>query len=290
MTQLGFLGLGSMGMGMARRLLQAGHDVVVWNRSPESVAVLVAEGARAARDPAEALASGASFSMFATDAVATDVLTLENLRASAGGFHANMASVSPRCSASLEQRCASLGVSYIASPVLGRPEVAAAGALNIVAAGPAETLREAQPFFDLMGKKTWVVGDRPEVANVVKVAVNYNIIHAIQALGESLALVESHGVNASEFTTLLSETLFGGVVYQGYGDLIARRAYQPQGFSLALGKKDLGLAQEIASSAGVELRSAPVLQEMFDEALSRPDFADCDWAVLAEIARSQDRE
>ena len=287
MAEVGFIGLGAMGMGMARRLIAAGHVVHVWNRSKGPVATLVGEGAVEAPTPAEALATGASFSMLANDSVAEAILSEDNLRLAKGGFHANMASVSPDCASRLSTLSSGLGVAYIASPVLGRPGVAAEGKLNILAAGSPEAIAEAQPYFDLMGVRTWPMGESAEVANLVKVAVNYNIIHAIQALGESIALVETVGVAAGDFVELLSRTLFGGVVYQGYGNLIANKQYLPQGFSLELGLKDLALAEEAAHNAGITLPTAGVLRTLFDAALATPELVDFDWSALAEITRGQ---
>ncbi|MGA1785197.1 MAG: NAD(P)-dependent oxidoreductase, partial [Pontimonas sp.] len=214
MATIGFLGLGNMGKSMAGRLIEAGHDVVVWNRSQEPVAEMVALGARAASTPAEALATGASFSMLANDQAAEAVLSAENF-AQGSGFHANMASVSPDCGARLATVAHDAGISYIASPVLGRPAVAAAGKLNILAAGDPDTIAQAEPYFSVMGVRTWPMGDKPEIANLVKISVNYNIIHALQALGESISLVEKSGVDPEAFVELLANTLFGGVVYQG---------------------------------------------------------------------------
>jgi 3-hydroxyisobutyrate dehydrogenase-like beta-hydroxyacid dehydrogenase len=285
MATVGFLGLGNMGFAMAMRLVDAGHDVVVWNRSPGPLERAIAQGARAASDPAEAIAQGVSFSMFANDQVADTVLSSEVLAAGSGGIHANMASISPSLATILQERSMAAGVTYLASPVLGRPPVAASGGLNILAAGPETAIDQVEPFYQLMGQRTWRLGDRAEVANLVKIAVNYTIIHAIQALAESVALVERHGVGASDFTDLLANTLFGGVVYTGYGDLIARSDYLPQAFSLELGKKDLHLAIDSAAQAGLTLPSADVLSRLFDQALARPDLVDLDWAALAEITR-----
>ena len=287
MADVGFLGLGSMGMGMARRLIAAGHTVHVWNRSKGPVEALVDQGATEATTPAAALATKASFSMLANDSVAEMVLSEDNLRAAEGGFHANMASVSPECGRRLSDLALRVGVSYLASPVLGRPAVAAEGNLNILAAGSPDAIAAAQPFFEVMGKKTWPMGDSAEVANLVKVAVNYNIIHAIQALGESIALVETAGVDASDFVELLSNTLFGGVVYQGYGNLIAQKEYLPQSFSLELGLKDLSLAEGAAQDAGITLPTSGVLRSLFEAALASPELVDYDWAALAEITRQQ---
>lgn len=284
MATIGFIGLGSMGKAMASRLVEAGHDVLVWNRSHGPVDELVALGARAASSPAEALATGASFSMLANDAAAEAVLTTENFEAGSG-FHANMASVSPDAGARLAAVAEAAGIEYIASPVLGRPQVAAAGKLNILAGGNPEAIAKAEPYYQVMGVRTWPMGEQPEIANLVKISVNYNIIHALQALAESISLVEKSGVDPEAFVELLANTLFGGVVYQGYGNLIAKKEYLPAGFTSDLGLKDLGLAEAAAAKVGASLPSAPVMRKVFETALARPDLDGLDWASIAEVVR-----
>ncbi len=287
MAQLGFLGLGTMGRQMARRLVAAGHEVRVWNRSPDPVADLVAAGAVAAASPAEALAADVSFSMLANDQAADEVLTLDHLAGEPGRLHVAMASLSPAAAGRLAGRHALAGVGYLAAPVLGRWTVAAEGNLNIIAAGAAADLERAAPYLEVLGKRVWVVGEDPRLANVVKAAVNYDIIHAFQAIGESVALVEANGVDAGLFTELLSSTLFPGPVYTGYGEMIAQSRFTPPGFTMALGSKDLGLAEEIAAEAGILLPTAPLLRVAFDTALASADLADVDWSGVAEITRRQ---
>ena len=282
MARVGFLGLGSMGQAMARHLIDAGHDVVVWNRSEGPRVELQRAGATAVETPREALAVDVSISMLANDPAADAVLSPENLP-EARVVHANMASVSPDMGEKLATRFAEAGHGYVACPVLGRPEVAAAGRLNILAGGDPRDISVLQPFFDPMRTKTWPMGDDARTAKVVKIAVNYNIIHAIQALAESVAITTAAGVKPAEFVEVLTQTLFGGVVYSGYGRLIAERHYTPQAFSLELGLKDLGLAESTARAAGIELPSSAVLREVFEKALADPDLVDKDWSALAEI-------
>jgi len=286
MARVGFLGLGSMGSAMATRLVDAGHEVVVWNRSEPPREEMAARGATAVDSAAEALAVDVSVSMLANDQAADAVLSAENLPEHRI-VHANMASVSPDMGDALAKRFADLGHGYVASPVLGRPNVAAAGGLNILAGGDEADVAELQPFYDVMGAKTWPMGANPHTANLVKIAVNYNIIHAIQALAESIALTSAAGVDPEEFVEVLTNTLFGGVVYSGYGNLIARRDYLPQAFSLELGLKDLGLAEGAAEAAGVSLPTSPALRELFEQALNQPELVDKDWSALAEMTLGQ---
>ena len=140
-----------------------------------------------------------------------------------------------------------------------------------------------------MGKKTWILGDDPSSANLVKIAVNYNILHTIQSLAESIAIVEQQGINANEFIDVLKGTLFGGVAHSGYGDQIANSRYEPTLFSLELGRKDLHLAMQAAKEAGVSLPTAQILDNLLGEALSDPELSSKDWAVLAEVTRKASR-
>lgn len=285
MTTLGFLGLGSMGSGMARRLVDAGHDVIVWNRSQGSVENLVAAGARNAEHPAEALAAEVSFSMLANDEAVESVLDADAVAAAKGNTHVLMASISPSLADRMAKRFADAGAEYVAAPVLGRPAVAAAGQLNILAAGPGEVIDALEPYLAVIGKRTWRLGERPSVANAVKAAVNYNIIHAMQAMGESIAMTERLGVDAEQFAELLSSTLFGGVVYTGYGQLIAKEEYSPPGFHIALGRKDLALAEEVAAATGVTPATMPALVDVFERALADEELRDYDWSAIAEVSR-----
>jgi len=283
-ASIGFLGLGTMGSAMARRLVDAGHEVAVWNRSPDAAAALVEAGAVAVTEPGEALAAGLSVSMLADDDAAEAVLD-DAAVALARGIHVNMASISPAEADRLEDRFRAAGAGYVAAPVLGRPAVAAQGRLNILAAGPLDEVARVQPILDVLGARTWRLGERPRVANVVKVAVNFNIIHAIQAMGESIAMTERHGVDPGLFHELLTSTLFDGVVYRGYGAEIVNGTYDPPGFVMALGFKDLRLAEEVARERGVALPTAPALRRVYEVALADPELAGYDWGAAAEVMR-----
>ncbi|MGM0931756.1 MAG: NAD(P)-dependent oxidoreductase [Actinomycetota bacterium] len=287
MTSLGFLGLGNMGSDMALRLIDAGHDVIVWNRSPERAEPLAKAGARVASTAAEALSADISFSMLANDNAVDEIFTDEVIRTCRAKTHVMMASISPALADRLAASFETAGASYVAAPVLGRPEVAAQGQLNILAAGKPESIERVGEYLELMGKRIWRFGEKPSVANAVKIAVNYNIIHALQAIGESVAISERHGVDPSTFVELLSSTLFGGVVYSGYGSLIAKQQYSPAAFQVSLGRKDLALAEEIAESAGLTPATLPALIDVFEKALADPELRDGDWSIIAEVTRRQ---
>jgi 3-hydroxyisobutyrate dehydrogenase-like beta-hydroxyacid dehydrogenase len=284
MAKVGFLGLGSMGRAMAGRLVDDGHTVHVWNRSPGAADELVARGAVLASSPAEALAQSMSLSMLADDRACEAVFDDVTLAAAAGP-HINMASISPAAADRLHDRFAAAGVAYASAPVLGRPAAAAAGQLNILTAGDEGALSPAQELFDVLGVRTWAFGPQPRVANVVKVAVNYNLIHTIQALGESIALVESQGVDPARFHQLLTSSLFDGVAYRVYGTEIVDGAYRPPGFGMALGAKDLGLAATVAEESDLLLPTLASLHRVFERALQDDDLRGADWGAAAEVTR-----
>jgi 3-hydroxyisobutyrate dehydrogenase-like beta-hydroxyacid dehydrogenase len=290
MTEIGFLGLGSMGSVMAARLVDAGHSVHVWNRSPAASEPLVAAGAVLARSPEAAIATGLFFSMLANDAAAESVFSAEALAAAPGGaIHVTHSTLSIAATERLASLHRDAGIDYIAAPVLGRPNVAAAGTLNIVAAGPASALETVAPYLDVLGKRTWSLGEDQTRAALVKIGVNYNLIHAMQALGESLALMEGGGVDGETFVEILTDVAFTGSAYTGYGKLIANRSYSPPGFAIALGLKDLGLTEQAADTLGVALPSAVVLRDMFETALADPALAELDWSAIAEVTRGRSR-
>lgn len=285
MAEIGFLGLGTMGSGIAGRLVGAGHDVAVWNRSPEAATPLVEAGALRVDTAREALARPLSFSMLANDAAADATLSADALEGEAGRIHVNMATISGGLASRLAERARASGVTYVAAPVLGRPQVAAAGKLNILAAGPSDVIASLEPYLAVLGVRTWNMGVDPASANVVKIAVNYNIIHALEAIGESVALVERYGVDADEFVDVLGSTLFGGVVYPGYGKIIAQRSYRPAGFTVELGLKDLSLAEEAAAERGLAMPTSPALRDVFERAVADPELSGADWSAIAEISR-----
>jgi len=286
-VSVAFVGLGRMGGQMALRLVQHGYDLTVWNRSDSAVVEeVVAAGARRVASVEEALQRDIVLSMLATDDAALGRFSPAVLeQAGAGTVHLNMATVSLAASDALTAAHRAAGVPYAAVPVLGRPEVAAAGQLNLVAAGPSSVIEAAAGPLGVLGKRTWLVGADPRTASLVKIAVNYNLIHAIQALAESLTLVEQGGVDGQQFVDLLTDTAFTGSAYTGYGALIAARKYSPAAFSVELGLKDLSLAEQAAGESGVTLPTAPVLRSLFERTLAEPELAALDWSAVAEITR-----
>ncbi len=286
MSSVAVVGLGSMGRPMARNLLAAGHEVTVWNRSPGPVEDLVAEGAHRAERIEDAFASGVVFSVLADDGAVADAFLDSGVlaQAPAGALHVNLATVSTPLARRAAAVHAGYGVGYLAAPVFGRATVAEQGALNVVVAGDPGQIDRVQELFDVIGSRTWRLGDVPEQANAVKILGNYLLACAIESLGEAVGLAEKAGVDPAQLVELMTTTLFPGPVYATYGGLIAERRYQPAGFTTVLGRKDVHLALDAADAVGATLPFGAVLREVFEQALAQGR-ADDDWASIAELRR-----
>lgn len=280
---VGFIGMGRMGRGMAARLAQEGHRIRAWNRSPEAAQGI--PGVIAVGTAAEAFAGDAAISMLADDAALEAVVVQGGLLDGAGrpAVHLGMSTISVALAERLTAIHGRAGVPYVSAPVFGRPDVAEAGKLNIVAAGPDTAIAAAAPLLDAMGAKTWRYGEEPKRANAVKLAGNFMLVAAIEAMGEACAFTEGHGVKGGDFLDLMTNTIFASPVYKNYGAAIAARRYEPPGFGLRLGAKDIRLALQAAETAGVPMPFASVLRDGLIEAMSHGD-ADKDLAALAEVS------
>ncbi len=282
---VGFIGLGGMGKAIATNLLRAGHGVTVWNRSAEVAEELAGEGAKVASTAAEAVAAGIIFSMLADDAAMRSVILdggmLDALPA--GAVHVNMATVSVALARDMAARHARRGVGYVAAPVLRRPNVAAEGKLEILTAGASDQIARVQTLLDVIGQKTWRFGDRPEQANAAKLGANFMIASAIEAMGEAASLVEGYDVSGGLFLEMITSTLFLGPVHAGYGGVIANQRYEPAGFKMTLGVKDVRLVLEAAEHSATPMPFASVLKDNLLDAIAHGD-ADHDWAALAEVS------
>ncbi len=282
--KIGFIGLGRMGHGIAENLLKAGHTVTVWNRSPGPVAALVAKGAVAAKAPEDALAGDAVFSMLSNDAVMREVGLAGPLldKAAKGLVHVNLATISVAFAAELAAAHKKAGLSYLSAPVFGRPEMAASAQLVLVVGGDAATVQKMQPVFDRIGSRTVPVGEEPGQANLFKIAGNFMIASELEAIGEAFALLRKGGVDPALFHDVLSGRLFTGAVFKNYGTMVLNRQYEPAGFALTLGLKDVNLARAAAEGMGMTMPTADLLKTHYDEAVSW-GWQDKDWAAIGEV-------
>lgn len=281
--KIGFIGLGRMGGHVAANLLKAGHQVTVWNRSQPPVSGLAAKGATAAKSPEEALQGDAVFTMLSNDQVMRELGLAGPLleRAAKGLIHVNLATISVAFAKELSAAHHKAGLAYISAPVFGRPEMAQQAALVLVAGGDAAALKTMQPVFDKIGART-VAMDAPEKANLFKIAGNFMIASELESIGEAFALLRKGGVDPSLFHDVLAGRLFTGAVFKNYGTMILNRIYEPAGFALSLGLKDVNLARSAAEGLGVAMPTTELLKKHYDEAVSW-GWQERDWAAIGEV-------
>jgi len=267
--KLGFAGLGQMGRPMAARLLDAGYDLMVYNRTRAAAQPLEKRGARIAAAPEELAAAEIVVTMLADDAAVEAVWVSSGLaeRLRPGSIHINMATVSLAASRKLSSLHERHGSAYVAAPVFGRPAAAEQGQLDVIAAGHAAAIERCQPLFKAMAKQVFVVGAEPEKANAVKIARNFLLATIIESLGEAMALARKCGVDGESFLHILISTAIGAR-YAGYGGLITKEAWRPAQFSMHLGLKDIELALATAAEAGAPLPSAEMIRRHIKEAIA----------------------
>jgi 3-hydroxyisobutyrate dehydrogenase-like beta-hydroxyacid dehydrogenase/catechol 2,3-dioxygenase-like lactoylglutathione lyase family enzyme len=282
---VGFIGLGLMGSGVARNILEAGHDLVVWNRSPEKTAALAAAGAAVAPSIAAACAGREVVAtMVANDEALLDVVGSDGGIRDAlerGAIHLVMGTHGVDAVRRIAALHAEAGQVLVAAPVLGRPEVAAAGRLGIIAAGPPAAVARCAPLFDAAGRRTFDAGADPLAATVVKLANNFTLGCAIEAMAEAFALTRGYGLSPETLHEVLTDGLFAGSpAYAGYGRAMVEGRYEPPGMRAVLALKDVDLILTAAGGAGVPLPSAGVYRETLAAAVEEGD-GDRDWAVVA---------
>jgi 3-hydroxyisobutyrate dehydrogenase-like beta-hydroxyacid dehydrogenase len=284
--KVGFIGLGHMGAGMAANLIAAGHEVTVYNRTPAKVQALVERGARAAARGADACRGEAVITMLADDAALESVVfgadgILRNL--GPGAIHVSMSTIGVALSERLTKAHAEARQRFVAAPVFGRPQAAAAAKLFIVAAGAPDTIAACAPLFDAMGQKTFPIGEEPPAANLVKLSGNFLIAAVIETLGEAMALVGKAGIDLHRYLDVLTSSIFTAPVYKSYGAMIADRKFAPPGFAAPLGQKDIRLTLAAAESLRVPMPVASLLRDRFLALLAHGGEA-LDWSAIGALA------
>ncbi|WP_414463024.1 NAD(P)-dependent oxidoreductase [Hyphomicrobium sp. DY-1] len=284
--KVGFIGLGHMGSAIAANLLKAGYDVTVYNRTRAKAEALASQGAKVASTPGEAATGDAVFTMLADDtAVASVVFDDGGILASMNrkAVHISLSTISTALSKGLAEAHAKAGQRYVAAPVLGRPDAAAAAKIFIVAAGAADAVKAVTPLFDVIGQRTFVVSEQADAANVVKLSCNFLIATVIESLGETLALTSKAGIDKHNFLDILTSTLFGAPIYKTYGNLIADEKFKPAGFAAPLGLKDVRLALAAGEELRVPLPIASLLRDRFLTLLANGG-DDLDWSAVGRLA------
>jgi 3-hydroxyisobutyrate dehydrogenase-like beta-hydroxyacid dehydrogenase len=286
---IGFVGLGNMGSGMAANLLKAGHRVTAYNRSQDKVDALAEQGAQPGRTVADACRGDAVVSMLANDA-AVEAVTFGDggilATLGAGAVHVSSSTISVELATRLSAAHAEAGQRFVAAPVFGRPEAAEAAKLFVVAAGESTGVETVRPIFDAIGQRTFVVSDDPKAASLIKLSGNFLIASVIESLGEAMALVGKAGVDKEQYLEILTSTLFGAPVYKTYGGLIAREEFEPAGFAAPLGLKDVRLVLAAGDELRVPLPVASLLRDRFLTLLANGG-EHLDWSAVGALSSWQ---
>lgn len=282
--KVAFIGLGYMGSCMAHNVLKGLGSLSIYNRSPEKAAALVKEGAVLLKSPTEAFQKAdIVISMLSDDAVLEEITKslLESIRP--GCIHLSMSTVLPDTNRSLAALHRAKGAYLFAAPVFGRPEVAAAAKLWISLSGPNAQKKQIEPILRMMGQRIEDFGEDPGSANVVKLAGNFLMASAMEAMGEAWELVSQNHIDKEQVANYFEETLFSSPVYQTYGKIIAKGDFRP-GLKMKLGMKDIRLARKVAESSHVSMPLADLLYQAFEKGVAKGR-GDMDWSAISLSAK-----
>lgn len=279
-----FIGLGSMGLPIATNLLKNQVKLSVYNRTPDKMSSLLAEGATALQSPSEAFKkSPILFSMVANDQALLSVTTGEEgvlKNAKSGDIHVSMSTISPQLTQDLVKKHAEKGAYFIAAPVFGRPDLAKEAKIALCYAGNPEAKMKVKFLFNYISAYIYDFGEKAELANFVKLAGNFLIFNVVEALSEAFSFVHKAGAEPEDFLTFLTETLFPSPVYKTYGNIIANQQFYPPGFKMQLGLKDIDLLLRNADHLKVPLPIAGILHDrlMIGLANGRENL---DWSAIS---------
>jgi len=287
--KVGFIGLGRMGAGMAGRVQGAGYQLTVFDAIATQTAALAAAGARVTTSVADLCQErDVVVSMLVEDATILAVATgpeglVDSL--TPGAIHLVMGTHGVATIRTLEAKHAEAGQVLVAAPVLGRPDLAAAGQLGIVVGGPLEAAARVRPLLDAMGRRLFEAGPKPESATAIKLANNAVLGCAMIAMAEGFSLVRRYDVDPQVFQDVMTEGLFSAPAYKVYGQKMVDESYDQVGSPITVGLKDAGLIAAAAALARVPMPSHNVYLDRLLGAVAHGD-ADRDQAVLA---REQNR-
>jgi 3-hydroxyisobutyrate dehydrogenase-like beta-hydroxyacid dehydrogenase len=275
-----------MGMGIARNLLRAGHSLTVYNRSPEKAQALAGDGAQVARSPADACRDAeAVMTMVADDHALEQVVFGKDGIAAAmkeDSVHISHSTISTALARRLSAEHKQRKQGFLSAPVFGRPEAAEAKKLLVLAAGPGDIVERCRPLLDAIGRQTFVVGNEPWQANIAKLCGNFMIVSAIEAFGEASATLRKAEVAPEMFLEVMT-ALFGSPVITNYGRAIVEEKFEPAGFALRLGLKDVRLMLAASEECTSPMPLASVVRDQFISALARGQ-AEMDWSSIARVA------
>ncbi len=285
--RIAFIGLGAMGSGIARNLLAAGYPLTVYNRSAARAQALVEAGAVLAASPAQAAREAdLVFTMLADDAATEAVVfgsdgVLAGL--APGAIHVAMSTISIALSERLTDAHRAAGQYFVASPVMGRPDAAAAAKLFIAVAGDPAAVQKLTPVLAHLGQRVTVIGDEPKQAHLLKLTANFLITTVLESLGEATALAAKGGLPPETLMDFLTNSIFAAPVYKIYGTLIAEQRFNPPGFALPLAQKDNRLVLQAAESHRVPMPLASLVRDRFLAACAQ-GYEDMDCSAISRLA------
>lgn len=285
--KVGFIGLGSMGLPMAKNLLKNGYEIVVYNRTKSKCQELTTKGAIIANTPAEAAShTDIVFTILSDDTGVENVVfgdegILEGLQP--GGIHVSISTISVHLAKKLSAVHKHARQHFVSSTVLGRPEAAAAAALRFIIAGPKDARKKVMPILQMLGQDVFTVGDQAYLSNVAKLGNNFLLVSMLESLSEILVMVEKHGVEPKQFLEIIN-SLFASPVYNTYGKMIVNEQFDPAGFKLKLGLKDVNLMIDAANEVSTELPIATLAQSHYSYAIEK-GWGDLDWAAIMKVLK-----
>ena len=283
--KIAFIGLGRMGAGMARNLIRAGHSLAVYNRSREKAEALAGDDARVANSPADAARDAeAVMTMVADDHALEHIVFGEDGAAStmkAGCVHLSHSTISTSLARKLTAEHAHRKQGFLSVPVFGRPDAAESKNLVVTVAGPPEIVERCRPLFDAIGRQTFVIGAEPWQANVAKVCGNFMVISAIEAMGEAFATLRKAGVDPETFLEVM-HSLLGSNVITGYGRIIAKEQFEPAGFALKLGLKDVRLVLAASEECASPMPLASLVHDQLLAGLAQGQ-GEMDWSSMTQV-------
>lgn len=279
---IGFIGLGNMGSSMVENMQRDGNTLLVYDRDVQVTKRVANRPEIVAAETVAEIASSCQivFSMLPNDKAVQGIskTLLENGGKGKKVFHISCSTISPITSRNLAKEYEQAGNVFIASPVFARPDGIAKRQATWMVAGDSEGRAIATKLLASAGKVI-DYGPDPGASNVVKLCGNFLIASSIEAISESMALAEKHGVDRIAVMNMLSSSIFDCLIYKGYGHRVSARDHRPGGFSLALGLKDCTLVNEAAREVDVPMPFLSVLLDRYtsSKAKGRSDF---DWSAI----------
>jgi 3-hydroxyisobutyrate dehydrogenase-like beta-hydroxyacid dehydrogenase len=282
--EVGFVGLGHMGAPIALNLLKAGHRVIVYNRTRSKAEPFAAKGAQIADRVSDTCRGEVLITMLSDDAAVEDIMFEHGCLSALGpnSIHVSMSTISVALSDRLTEAHRRGGQAYVAAPVFGRPDAAAAAKLFVVAGGPDNVLARCRPLFDAIGQKTFVISAKPSDANLVKLTGNFLVASVLESLGEAFALVRKSGIDSHRYLDIMTNSLFSAPVYKTYGSIIVDEKYSTEGFKMSLALKDMRLALAAADAKSVPMPTASLVRDHLLEGVAL-GHGESDWSNLARL-------